>query len=436
MPVSNKHFTARSRSSQRGFTTVEVVIGLVLGTVLVAAIFALAQVTQKQKQMTRQETNLLSSGANISSLVRQDLEQAGLGLMAAPNISGINVFVGAADGQPSDTLTVLEGEGLVWRNSAYECQSGDANCVALLTQSGDSLQVGELLMIGNAKTGGKIVQVTDVSEPYTAACGADCGNERFSCSEPIVGTIEDDTLTSSTTTSSDGSTTNTSSDPCEQPYFEDGSSCSESYDLAGVGDETSTSCSATASSTMEYVDITYQDRTTAFGYPDLASFTRLSGVDGTPAVRTRQVRFARYFLDHANAEHPALVKQVEMNADGTFASPQPVAGDITSFKVQVQHQDTTSLTRGVEVFSSDLTMDEGTNPNYEENLSAGGSGLAPGFAFQRSYRTIGAVRLTFSVLTRQKFAGSEDDQRRRIETSTLVATPNLLEGGVGFLPQP
>lgn len=423
-------------SATSGFTIIEAIIGLVLGTVLVAAIFALAQVTQKQKQMTRQETNLLSSGSNISALVRTDVEKAGKGLLAAPNLSGIHVDTATVSREASDTLTVLRGEGLVWRNSAYQCQSGSSNCVALMALATDSIQVNDLLVIGNAKTGAKIVQVADVSDPYTANCGADCGQERFSCSEPIVGTIEDDTLTSSTTTSADGTSTTLSDDPCTQPHYEDGSSCSESYTLVDVGDETSTSCSVGSSTTRSYVDVTYTDRTGTFGYPDLASFTQVSGVEGVPAVRTRQVRFVRYFLDRSNPDHPTLMKQVEMKSDGTFAAGQPVASDIMSFRVQVQHQDTTSLVRGTGVPPADLVMDESTNPNYEQNLAPDGDGLAPGFKFKQSYRTIGAVRLTFSVLTRQKFAGSEQDQRRRVETSSLVSTTNLLEGGVGFMPQP
>lgn len=408
-----------------GFTMVETAIALVLGLALLMGAWALIASMNQQQQYTREHTGLTGRSIEIQGMFREDLQLAGSGLISSPNWSGINVGVSGTETNASDTLSIFWAEEAPLRNSVFDCPSLAAPCM-LLVGNASSLSKGDLVVTGSPTTGAQLFQIDTVGTPFQASCGADCTTELLQCTDLQLSDIIAPQVDSSTLYFPDGTTT-TQASTCTQSYYPDGTRCEERSSNHTVGSQWTPSCVSASSPTGWYTEASATNVTNLFGYPSIATFTKRSGSSGTPQVRTQKVSFIRYWIDRSTPT-PRLMRQEELQSDGTFAPSIPVAQNVHNFRVQTTHSGEGTLVRGVGVNASDLSFNN-TNPNFTRISTSPATGTQEAFSFARSYKTIAGVRITFSVDTTEEIL---DGEKKDVTLSTLVATPALLVGGAVY----
>lgn len=405
------------RRAPAGFTILEAMVALSLGFTILAGAWALVHTMSTQQEVTRDQSDLMTRAFQVEGALREELERAGQGVLSTSNWSGIHVGVSDGPSGARDTLLTMYGEGVPYRNSAYACPSG-GTCILLAGQV-PSLAPGDLVVTGARVLGARLFEVVEVKAPFENACGVDCFLEALACTDVPGSAIVDSRLTGSTTYHPDGTTTS-SSQPCAQGYFPDGTRCEEHYEnVATPKSVYNQSCAPTSSPYGWYTEVVVQERTAEFGFPQVASASTRSGASGLPLVRTQEIGFSRLWIDDSRPA-PALVRQTEWTAGAGFGAALPVAANTTSLRVEVMHQGTATFSRGLQLTADSLAL-SASNPNYMHNETASADSLLPGYAFARSYETVAAVRVETTVHSVAEGTG----EARSMSFATTVATPQI-----------
>ena len=413
-----------------GFTLVELMLALVLGMVILAGAYILMETTAKQQRLLRGATELNQEAQQVDLALRRDMERAGRSMISSWNAGGVNVITSGSEESPEDQLILLWGNGPSHRSSAQECDNFADPCVSLLGDHASQYSTGDLILVGNQATGIRIGQVTQVSSSYSRECGPDC-LEALSCPDAFEGDISGIVVTGSTTYPPSGSPTS-SSEPCEQPFYPDGTYCEESTASQNLGTVTTHSCSAAGTGNAAYTDIQYTDRTEApFGFAPPALFTNLSGAAGYPEVRVQAVGLARYRIAAAPAGgEPSLMKTTALTSGGAWGEELPVARSVHNLLVETRQADETTWVRGTDLTNTDLVFNtSNSNLVREASPPSTAEALTPHY-FIRSFRSIAALRATY-VMT----SWDEENEPRTRTRTTAVSLPNILGGGTYPTPQ-
>jgi hypothetical protein len=397
-----------------GMTTIEMLVALLLGGLVIAGTWSLINSSTLTQRVSQSSTDVTLNAMQLNATVGADLDRAGAGLFASYNLSGLNIQWG----ELSDTLLVLWAESEPLPNSSYQCSSqGTGSCMVLQGDATAILAPGHLVMTGGATTGAALLYVTSVGEPIEAPCGPDCGQERLTCVAQEGPTVFADQVNGSTTYLPDG-TTMMSDQPCERSFWPGGAYCVESRQATSVAAQPIPSCTLASGADRLYTEVRFVDRTAEFGYPVASTLTLIPGSRGAPAVRTQRVAFARYFLAQDDAT-TRLVRQVALAPNGVLGHRHVVVSDVHEFRAAVRHHGEEQFVDGIGVSPSELTPLV-ANGNFHEAMQPGDRS----FSFARSYGTIAAVRVDYSVVARN--ADPTTGERQSVQLFTLTATPALL----------
>jgi hypothetical protein len=410
------------------------VITMVIGGLVLATVWEMAAVLQAQRQTARERSATTSSGLQLRTTLAKSFDEMDSGLLSAPNWSPVQAQIQDTPDGPQDVLIVFRAAGDPMRNSTQACQqSSDPNCIRLVGDHRANLQTGDLLLVGNAETGARLVQVRTLLALLNAPCGADCPVQLQTCSlQAQPAPLQAPVVVQSRRYDAGGNLVSTSGAPCPQSFWPDGSRCEETVQSQNVGSRTDAPCTALATPQQAYTEIVVDDRTTApFGYPQMSTFTYRSGGSATPRVTTQKVRFARYLLTPGSAGKPSLMRQINLTASGTWGVALPVASDIADFQVEVVHAGESAYVRGTGITPGMLAVTT-SNTNYVRSSAPGPDGTAPSRAFRRSYATIAGVRVSFTAVSRNPLTEkSQEYEKTRI--SFIRATPSVVGGGASSL---
>lgn len=415
-----------------GFTLVEILVAVLLGTMLLGSVWVMIEVSGRQQSYTQATLESDNAMAMASLALHRDLARAGHGLPATYNWSGIQVTPSGTEGEESDTLTIFWANGPAYPVSSRSCAQTAENCVAVVGSVADSIRPGDLVVVALGRIGARLYQVNTVYDPRIAPCGADCAIPRVVCSDQVLEAHIAPVVTGSVLYDPFGVVLETRSTPCEQSYFPDGSQCTELIDLQFVGNALRSACDILPTPEKLYTDLVLVDRTNIFGVPAPPAFSLYSGAEGAPQVVVQKVGFARYWIDHSG-ERPSLVRQDVLEVDGNFKGARVVAGTVERFRVDVRHAGSSEFVRGVGVDAANLDRSL-ANPNFARAIDRVISPNEPGYSFQTSYRNIASVRIQLRVRSSMTTRGLA--RSNSLEAELIFATPALLEGGAFRLAQP
>lgn len=176
----------RDRQDQRGFTLVEVMVGMLIGLIGIIVIFQVFQVSESRKRTTTAGSDAQIAGSVAMFSLERDLRLGGFGFGAAASASGgslmgcnVNVFDNAnpaanfalrlapvvitdgAAGAP-DSITVLWGSSLTFSNFETFTTTTDTS---KLLKFRNGIDRGDLAVVGGTLVGGApgchLIQVTD-----------------------------------------------------------------------------------------------------------------------------------------------------------------------------------------------------------------------------------------------------------------------------------
>jgi Tfp pilus assembly protein PilV len=420
--------TSPRRAHRPGFSLVEALAAILIGSVVLTALYLLMQGVNETRRNARRTADLIVNGLQANTAMREDLEAASTGATSTWNWAPVTASSRVtADGQDDDTLTtfrVLQPPGHV---STQGCRTPASNCVRIVGDATDVLMVGGVVVVGSPGTGAIVAQIVSVSTPFDAACGADCaGAETVTCPDSAWAPLVVSVVTGSVLTPPTGPPT-TQAIPCAASVLSDGTRCDETSAPATAGNRTIGRCRVPSAGTGRYTEITVVDRTTTpFHLPQPPVRARQSGALGTPAVSVQIVEPLRYWIDASAPSHPRLVKQTGLSPAGTWTTALPVAVDITGLRVEVQHVGDSTWTRGTGVTDEILSVASG-NANLLR-ATAPGAGAPRGIAFLRSYRSIAAVRVRYIALSHGGPTPASA-ARQWIPLAAIVATPGFLGDG-------
>ena len=180
------HRRDRQGPRQRGFTLVEVMIGMLIGLIGIIVIFQVFQVSESRKRTTTSGSDAQIAGSVAMFSLERDLRLGGFGFGTAASAAGgglmgcnVNVYdnqnpavnfplrltpvqiTDGAAGAP-DTITVLWGSSLAFSN--FETFTTTADTSKLL-KFRNGIDRGDLMVVGgiltNAAQGCHLIQVTD-----------------------------------------------------------------------------------------------------------------------------------------------------------------------------------------------------------------------------------------------------------------------------------
>lgn len=86
-----KQHSPRRRSSLRGFSLIELMVGLVLGLLTILVVAQVSSVAEGQKRTTTSGSDAQTNGALALYAVQRDVEAAGYGLSVVPDVLGCTV---------------------------------------------------------------------------------------------------------------------------------------------------------------------------------------------------------------------------------------------------------------------------------------------------------------------------------------------------------
>lgn len=377
---------AEWRRTAAGFTVIELVVTLAVTGILAGMLFTLAQVGESVQRSGWRRADLEGTRRNVESTLRLSLGRASRSV-SAPNFGPVRVGVTGTDGAERDTLVVVAPTGPAFRVASRPCVSGAADCVALLDDRTAELEAGDLLALGSAATGYRVVQVRGEPRTFTAACGADCPGELV-C--PIdVGVAAPYLSVQLGEVAGGGSTTAS----CEEAVMPGGARCSETRVAMPARPRTTTACQARGP-TVVFTAVSFRDRSTVVGLPDLPSWSRLSG-GGSPGVAAIPVEALRFYL-HEERGELALRRERNLTAAGDWSRRTRVAGPVAALRVETMHEGAAGWQRGDGVVPGAL----GIGGAYRvERTVASGAGTT-GYEHTRGLHTVVGVRVRADVVSR------------------------------------
>ncbi len=403
--------------SRGGFTLLELLYVLLISILLFHTLARIADVIGAVDGATRTGSDAGTLETTVERVLRRALESAGTGLPAAPNLSGVGVRTAAGpDGEPADTLIVLQGDGAAIPVASRPCPGSPAGCVALVGDQRARLREGDLILVGTRTTGLSALQIIGRPAVFYAPCAGDCP-ERLVCPvtpgpapsfRRIVGSVRQP-----------GGTT--AAGPCPQAFFPDGSRCEEIEQPASGGPRQEPSCRAQGPSSA-FTELRVADRTAMLGFPAPPVALWQGGAGALPRVRAVRVRASRFWVRREPGRDSVLVRQNSMTLTGEWQTPVAVAAPVLGLKVETLHGGGWVAGTG----GADLRPGAG-NPNYVWTATPAASGREPAWSFRRGHHTISAVRVRYAY--RAASAGHALPLER--QASLVVSTGPLLKGGTG-----
>jgi type II secretory pathway pseudopilin PulG len=396
-----------------GFTLIEILLAVLIGGLLFLAVARLGDSVVRVDAAARGGSDARALQTTTDRVIRRALEQAGAGMMTAPNLAGIGVVVGSVGGAASDTLTVLRADGDQVDVAARGCPGGTDPCVALAGDHSRQFRAGDVVVVGTRTLGMRAYQITETPSVFYAPCGADCP-ERLVCSVSAGPSWSFKRVVGSVTSSGGASTA-----PCTQPYMPDGSSCQEVLQTSSPEPIRVPVCRL-AVAQSPFTAIHLADRTSALGFPDAPAMLLRSGAGGSPSVRMFRVLPSRFWVK-AGSPDTLLVRQNGIGDAGQWNDPVPVASPVVSMAVETLHS--SGWHRGTGVGPGSLSLST-TNPNLSWREFPASSATEAGFAFVLGHHSVRAVRV------RIRYAVLNTRGMREVHEIALYApTPSILEGG-------
>lgn len=401
---------AYGRRARDGFTLVEILVVLVVTAVIGAMAWTLAQVGTSAHRRELRRAHGDRTHANVLAAVGTALERAGGLGISAPNLGMVRAAVATGPSSaPADTLVVLRMTGLAAPVASRGCAAAaPALCVTLRGDRSRTIRRGELMAVGSARVGYRLLEVAAVGSAYAAPCGADCPPASYCPAIPAPSLLVTDVILGTTTSPP------TTGPACAQPYFPDGSRCVETRVSRPVTPSRS-ACSVVPVSGL-YTDVQTIDRTTTIGFPVPREWSAVSG-GAAPSVAALPVAIQRIYAAPEGTEL-ALFLQDGLTAAGTWETPRRVAGPVASFRVEMLHEGTTTWARGDGVVAAALPL----APNRSAaTFPASG---ATGFTYARGFHTAVAVRIAAGIVE------TDGDGRRTVREVRLVRSlSNVARGG-------
>lgn len=383
--MSNGPRIATGARARAGFTTVELLVTLLVVSIVAAMAWTLAQVGTSLHQRELRRADAERTRRNVETSIGRALEQTARAGFSAPNLGMLRVGIAStASGAAADTLVLLRATGPALPVASRACRVGSAAvCFTLRGDRTDAVRAGDLLAVGSSRLGYRLLQVSSIDGPYGAPCGADCPTATFCSLAPSPGvTIEEVVLGT-------GDPGGTASASCSESFYPDGSRCTETRVSRTTPPRLRSVCSATGAHAL-FTDLRTNDRTLRLGFPPAREWSALSG-GGAPAVAAIPVEALRIY-PVAEGTGFAIHMARGMARAGTWHRARRIAGPIASLRVEVQHAGSPDWVRGDGVDAATL----GTAPNRVTHASPGPGRV--GYTYARGYHTMVAVRVDADVV--------------------------------------
>lgn len=407
-----------SARGEEGYTLIEIILAVVIGGLLFLAVARLADAVTRVDGAARAGSDARAIQLTSDRVLRRALEEAGSGMMSAPNLAGIGAITATTRGVPADTLVVLKANGEPVDAATRSCPAGMDPCVALSGDYAQQFRAGDLIVVGSRALGMRAYQITATPHAFFAPCGADCP-ERLVCSAAagvqrsfprVVGSVK--------------STGGTSTAPCSQPFAPRGGGCQEVLQTSAPETVSVPFCRL-ALTQSPFTALQVTDRSATLGFPDPPATLLQSGARGTPRIQVLRVAASRFWIK-AGPQDSMLVRQNGLRGAGSWNDPVPLAAPALAMTVETLHG--SGWYRGVGLGSGTLALST-SNANLSWRDAPAPSATEAGFAFARGHHTVRAVRI------RLRYAVLGTRGTREVREISLVApTPSVLEGGTRDTP--
>lgn len=375
--------------SRAGFTLVEMMVALVAVAILGALAWTFAEIGSAVHLRELRRADAERTGRNLESSVARSIGQSARGGFSAPNLGMVRA--GRRDtpsGGAADTVVLLRATGAAIPVASRPCRVGSAAiCVALRGDLSTSVRAGDVLAVGSARIGYRLLQVSSVDGPYAAPCGADCPAATFCATNASSGVNFVEVLLGTTTP------TGNTSPSCRESFYPDGSRCQETRVIRSTPPRPRSSCTVSGAQ-AQFTDIRTANRTAVLGFPAAREWTSVSG-GGAPAVAAIPVEAVR-FAPVAEGSELAVHMWRGLTAGGSWNNPRRVAGPLASFKVETQHTGTEVWTRGDGVVASTLAV----SPNRVAGIDPGADSV--GYTYARGYHTLVSIRIDTEIIGMDK----------------------------------
>lgn len=397
--------------SRSGFTVVELLIAMILASIIAAAAWTLAQVGTSIHLRELRRADVERTRNNVEGSIGRSLGQTSRGGFSSPNLGMLRAGIAqSADGNAADTLILLRSAGASLAVASRACVgTTPPACIALRGDRSETVHAGDILAVGSSRVGFRLLQVTGVSEAYSAPCGADCPAATYCPVSTTTPVAVPDVLFG---TRSPAGTTMQS---CSESFYPDGSRCVETRAMRTTAPRTHSVCAASRSQAL-FTDVRATDRTSAAGFPPPREWTGLTGA-GSPSIAAIPVELVRIHTVTEGAEL-AVSMAGGLTPAGNWNQAHRVAGPVSSFQIETQHVGDTDWRRGDGVVTATLA----TPPNRVSSTTPGAGNL--GFTYARGHHTIVAVRINLDVVGADR-SGARTTTRIRI----LQSLAPLARGG-------
>ena len=413
-----------TKHGSAGFTLIEVLGVLVITAVIATGVWSVTESVTRGQVQGMGDADRASAVAAIDRVLRSALGQATLGTLAAPNAGPVQVVVAGSGTTEADTLVVLRAEATPMTNATRACPGGGA-CLHLVGDFSEVIERGEVLLVSAPAMGARVYRVTGAPTDTRAACGADC-EEEVSCptyqespAAQVVAVVSSKYYPNGVPVPVERIGV-----PCDQSFYANGDRCEERRAAVPAARPLREWRCNARGRVSAYTQVPVAELTTSvFRFPPAGAAPTHSGALLTPRVRTQRVTVSRFFVRRDGTRGaPVLMRQTGLTPAGAWNAPAPVAGPITSLRVETLHTGETAWRRGVGVDEAALAHTL-ANSNYR-SASAPSAAGEPGFAFLRGYHDVGAVRIRFTVPTPQL-----DGTTREVPHVTVVSTNGATRGG-------
>jgi hypothetical protein len=398
---------------EAGFTMLEMVLAMFITALVLLAAWAMFGAAGDQQLSGWREADRRSEAFAAERVLAAAIGAAGTGMPSSPNLGGVHVRTAGA---AADTLYVFEGSGPRLRVASRTCAAPGVTCVLVLGAHRGELHAGATVILGTGAAGLRVMRIAEAPTAFSAACGPDCV-ERILCAITPADPSAAPAVAGSVVLPPGPPVPVPSSEPCVQPVFPDGTSCTENEAPMAVTPLSPERCTATGPASA-FTEVHLVDAGTSWGLPvSQAAPAGLGGALGTPAPLLQEVRVARFWV---RTDDSTLVKQTAPTPSG-WTSTQPVAAHVVAMTLELRHAGSAAWTRGLAM--PDWFLHHAAyNPNFVRSVAPADS-APPAWRFRVGYHTVAAVRVTITSLRPDGADGWSADPRR-----ITVATPAVTGG--------
>lgn len=477
------------RSRRAGFSLVELLVAIVLGSVLIGAGWKLMKASSSQGRQLKSIGELATISMEVDATLSSDIQEAGRGLFGMPNIGPINVQLDNVSPDTLDALIILKPPMLdnqespdttVWRVSSQSCPPGSpSNCFLVVGNATATLTPNQLMIVGSPTLGGHIVSVVSASV-VNQPCILDCNKDFIQAPDDTTasgavawtgwggsrcsfGSCND--LTSTPTNANCGprvfqSMASAATDTlsiAQYIYSPDTAvKCPPGVLKASAPNSSAPQAASVTTSQGTFTSIVFQIQTQTFGYPQMATALFKSGANNLPITYAQRVEAFRYYVDSDPSRYrvPTLIRQSGWLPNGQFNINAPVIPNIRWLAIETRQTpvmaatsdaaDNPNYVRQVIATSATLSLssnnrDEGPSPcatsnNWRRETVPSDSAKVSGWRFCRSYASLTGVRIRYRTASVYRLEGESRPDSAVRSYATTVATPNVAQGGAVITP--